>query len=98
MKHDAIPLVEPLANVARTTIILLGAVEGNQIASPVMKAFVQLFHRVCLHSYFARRPEGQDDYRRWLPIVAAARLSEGMTQLERWLTAQAQNVVRGGKS
>lgn len=82
----------PLADVARTTIILLGAAESNQIARLFMKAFVRLFHRVYLRSYFSLRPGGEHEYRHWLPIVAAARLSEGMPELESWLIAEARKV------
>jgi len=82
----------PLADVARTTIILLGAVAGHQVPSPFMQVFVRLFHMIYLHHYVELRPGGRDEYRRWLPIVAAARLSEGMPELENWLIEQAQRV------
>jgi uncharacterized protein (TIGR02172 family) len=82
----------PLADVARTTVILLGAAAGHQLTSPFMRAFVRLFHLIYLRHYFDLRPEGRDEYRRWLPIVAAARLSEGMPELESWLIEQARRV------
>ena len=46
-----------------------------------------------LRRYFALRPEGYEEYGRWLPIVAAARLSENIPELERWLLAQAEPVA-----
>jgi len=82
----------PLADVARTSVILLGAVEGGQIPSPFMRAFVRLFHGRYIHHYFRLRPGGMEEYHRWLPIVAAARLSEGMPELEAWLIRQAERV------
>jgi hypothetical protein len=33
-------------------------------------------------------PGGAGEHRRWLPVVAAARLSENIPELERWLLAQ----------
>jgi aminoglycoside phosphotransferase (APT) family kinase protein len=83
----------PLADVARTTIILLGAVESGQIRSLPTRALVRLFHAVYVRDYFSLRPEGREEYRRWLPIVAAARLSEGMPELTSWLISRAQEVA-----
>ena len=82
----------PLADVARTSIILLGAAENAQIPNPFLKLFVKSFHSVYLSLYFRLRPGGQDEYRRWLPIVAAARLDEGIREIEGWLLAQAKRV------
>ena len=82
----------PLADVARTTIISLGATESDQIASPLMKAFVRLFHAVYLRHYFSLRHGGEREYQRWLPIVAAARLSENIPELEKWLIAEARKI------
>jgi hypothetical protein len=79
-----------LADVARTSIILRGAVENKQLPDPFQRAFVSVFHTAYLRAYFRLRPGGKDEYRRWLPIVAAARLSENIKELEGWLLAQAQ--------
>jgi tRNA A-37 threonylcarbamoyl transferase component Bud32 len=82
----------PLADVARTSIILLGAVESGQVSNPILKSFVRAFHTVYLKEYFRLRPGGEEEYRRWLPIVAAARMSEGIQELEAWLREQAKNI------
>ncbi len=74
----------PLADVARTTILLLGAADC-QVSNLLIKDFIRLFHYIYLHSYFQLSPGGKQEYRCWLPIVAAARMSEGMQELERWL-------------
>ena len=83
----------PLADVARTSIIFLGAVESGQVSNPLMKAFVRAFHSAYLKEYFRLRPGGEDEYQRWLPIVAAARLTEGIKEIENWLIQQAQTVI-----
>ena len=83
----------PLADVARTSIILRGAAENAQIPNPLLKVFVKLFHSIYLRHYFHLRPGGQEEYRRWLPIVAAARLDEGIKELEPWLLEKAGNVA-----
>lgn len=80
----------PLADVARTTILLLGAASTDQLPSPFLKLFIRLFHARYLRHYFKLRPGGEQEYRRWLPIVAGARLSEQIPELESWLVAQTQ--------
>ena len=85
----------PLADVARTSIITLGAVASSQIPHPVLKVFVRVFHSAYLKHYFRLRPGGKDEYRRWLPVVAGARLNENIPELEKWLVGMAKKV---GKS
>lgn len=79
----------PLADVARTSILLRGAAATISIL-PV-RWLVNWFHDQYLQAYFA---EGGDQalYRSLLPVVAAARLSEGITELQDWLLKQAETV------
>lgn len=84
----------PLADVARTSIITLGAVSSSQISQPVLKVFVRVFHAAYLRHYFHLRPGGEEEYRRWLPIVAGARLNENIPELEKWLVEQAGKVEK----
>ncbi|HKY56340.1 MAG TPA: phosphotransferase, partial [Anaerolineales bacterium] len=79
----------PLADVARTTVIARGEAESGEIPNPFIKVLVNLFHSIYLRHYFRLRPGGEDEYRRWLPIVAGARLSEGIPELEKWLLERA---------
>lgn len=79
----------PLADVARTSIILLGAAASSQLPNPVIKTLVRFFHSEYLREYFRLHPHGQDEYKRWLPIVAGVRLAEGISELEGWLLEQA---------
>ena len=80
----------PLADLARTTILIRGAAESSQIGNIIEKAFVKTFHAEYIRHYFKLYPGGEQEYRRWLPIVAAARLSENIPELEKWLIAQAE--------
>jgi len=73
--------------------IALGAAASSQILNHTMKIFVRLFHAVYLRCYFQLRPGGEAKYSRWLPVVAAARLSENIPELERWLLEQAGTVL-----
>lgn len=82
----------PLADVARTSIITLGAAASSQIPNPILKVFVRVFHSAYLRQYFRLRPGGQEEYRRWLPVVAGARMSENIPELEKWLIGQARQI------
>lgn len=80
----------PLADVARTSIILQGLAAG-EISNPFLKQFARVFHAAYLRQYFHLRPQGREEFRRWLPIVAGARLSEDIQEIESWLVEQAGN-------
>ncbi len=83
-------LGNPLADLARTTIISLGAAETNQTQNQFLKFFFRVFHTIYIQRYFSILPGGENEYSRWLPIVAAARLSENIPELEEWLIAQVE--------
>jgi Ser/Thr protein kinase RdoA (MazF antagonist) len=83
----------PLADVARSTTIMMGAIASDQLSRLFMKACVRLFHAAYIRHYFCLCPEGEHEYRRWLPIVAAARLSENIPELEKWLVVEAQKIT-----
>lgn len=80
----------PLADLARTAIITMGAVEMNQLKNQFLNLFIRVFHRTYLQRYFSIHPGGKDEYALWLPIVAAARLSENIAGMEGWLIAQVE--------
>jgi len=82
-------LGNPLADVARSSILALGAAATSQIPNPFMKAIIRLFHDAYIRHYFDLCPGGEIEFRSWLPVVAAARLSEGIPELETWLVALA---------
>lgn len=78
----------PLADVARTSVLLLGA--ANSVPNPMLKAIVTWFHSVYLKRYFSLRKNGRTEYQLWLPVIAGARISEGISELESWLLQRAQ--------
>jgi aminoglycoside phosphotransferase (APT) family kinase protein len=82
----------PLADLARTSIIILGDLACRKKGIRE-KYFIHTFHGMYIRRYFMRRPGGKDEYRRWLPVVAAARLSEKIPGLENWLIAQVDTDV-----
>lgn len=99
----------PLADVARTSILLLGM--SATIGNPLIGWAVNWFHNLYLQEYFAQlnpfpaSPKfdwrssnleevsegrwGLSIYRAFLPIIAAARLAEGIPELQDWLLEQA---------
>lgn len=81
----------PLADVARTTVILRGAAATS--TNPILRYLIKTAHAVYLQEYFRLRPNGREEYNRWLPIVAAARLSEDIPELQAWLVEQAGKVL-----
>ncbi len=80
----------PLADVARTVIIMLGAAASEQAVSPLEKRFLRLFVKEYLNNYFKDKPQAKVEYARWLPVVAAARLSENIPEIQAWLVSLSQ--------
>jgi len=77
----------PLADVARTSVLALGAASTFK---PGMNLFIKLFHAAYLKEYFRSSPAGKNEYRKWIPIVAGARLDENIPELKAWLLRQAR--------
>ena len=82
-----------LADVARTSILAQGMVEVEPQFSQFQRFGLRILHAVYLRRYFQLHPGREDEYRRWLPIVAAGRLNEGITGWESWLLAQAGKLL-----
>jgi aminoglycoside phosphotransferase (APT) family kinase protein len=75
----------PLADVTRTSIIALGAGVSSQVLFYPVKVLIRMFQAVYLRTYFKLHPGGEAEYRRWLPVIAAARLCENIPELKSWL-------------
>ena len=76
----------PVADVARSSVLLLGAL-ASPLISRAQEAMIQCAHATYLERYFELRPEAQQQYEAWKPIVAAARLSEAVPGVQQWLMA-----------
>jgi len=102
--HNA-SLGNPLADLARTIIGTLGGIrtrqmrshnlsygtsKTSQIKNSLLKFIVRMSSPVYLNHYFKLCPGGEDECRRWLPIVAAARLSRNIPELEKMLIEQVE--------
>ena len=93
----------PLADVARTTNLALGLTQTSQMQRPflsygatktshIKNSLFQILGRISypayLNYYFKLCPGGETEYHRWLPIVAAARLSDNIPELEKMLIVE----------
>jgi Ser/Thr protein kinase RdoA (MazF antagonist) len=86
---DSATCGNPLADVARTAVLLAGVSKMSEMVTWREKLAARWCRRVYLGRYFKIRPGGEEECRAWRPIVAAARMSEGIPGLENWLRAQA---------
>jgi uncharacterized protein (TIGR02172 family) len=99
-------LGSPLADLARTTNLAFGLIHTRQVERPFLsygasllgrvknsfqQAFFRVFYPTYLEYYFELAPGGKDQYLRWLPIVAAARLADNIPELEKMLIEQVEN-------
>jgi uncharacterized protein (TIGR02172 family) len=80
----------PLADVARSSVILMGVGAPGSRATWVQKVMAGWYHRIYVRHYFRLRPGGEKEVRAWRPIVAAARMSEGIAEIQDWLLSQVQ--------
>ena len=81
----------PLADVARTSIMLLGSAATE--STWFLRYGIRILHTIYLRRYFQLRPGELNEYRRWLPIVAAGRLNEGIDEQKDWLLTQASKLL-----
>ncbi|MEM9777616.1 MAG: aminoglycoside phosphotransferase family protein, partial [Chloroflexota bacterium] len=79
-------LGNPLADLARSTILFIGGITGNEEPNPEFEALVTAFHDHYLYRYLelysadeAEQAAARAEYEQWLPIIAGARLCEGIT-------------------
>lgn len=80
----------PIADVARTSIILLEASQ-SEARSVIERTALSWLHHTYLKRYFRLNPGGEAQYRKWLPVVAAGRMSEGIDEIEGWLRTQVKD-------
>lgn len=67
----------PWTDVARTSLILnIGAKRAGRQVNPIIRMAIRLYHRTYLSRYHILRPDVKNEMNRWLPVIAAARLSE----------------------
>lgn len=67
----------PWADVARTSMLLtIGAKNAGKQVKPIVRLFISLYHQVYLKRYLSLIPDGGNELKKWMPVIAAARLDE----------------------
>jgi thiamine kinase len=84
----------PSADVARTSVLVEGGCAVDTSLSRLQRVMVRLAHRTYLNRYLRGRPGKEAEYMRWRPIIAAARMSEGIEELQDWLGRFVQAELR----
>lgn len=82
----------PLADVARTSVLILGHLE-LKVTEEFVKAWVRLFHQTYLEAYFEPDPGAMSEYEEWLLVMTAARLADGIEEEQEWLLEQIRQEV-----
>lgn len=68
---------DPWTDVARTCLLLtVGPKGAGDLMSPMIKIAIALYYRTYRSRYHSLVPDRQKQVERWLPLIAAARLSE----------------------
>jgi uncharacterized protein (TIGR02172 family) len=98
----------PLADLARSTNLAFGFIKTSQSERPflsygsskigqIKNSLLQFFCNICypvyINHYFKLCLSDRDEYLRWLAIIAAARLSDNIPELEEMLISQVENYL-----
>ena len=54
---------------------------------------IHISSRFYLRRYFQLCPGGEEEYHRWLPIIAAARLADNIPEFEKMLIEQVERCL-----
>lgn len=84
----------PMADLARSSILFMGHIAITPCSSAVRCA-MELFQSTYLDICMQEMNVDPDEYAMWLPIIAAARLGEGIPEFQDWLMEQARVGVTG---
>ncbi|HSL42876.1 MAG TPA: aminoglycoside phosphotransferase family protein [Anaerolineales bacterium] len=69
----------PWTDAARTSLILsIGARAAGKQVNPMIRMAIRLYHRTYINQYCAHMSKGSNELQRWMPVIAAARLSENI--------------------
>jgi uncharacterized protein (TIGR02172 family) len=98
----------PLADLGRTTNAIMAFLKTNQvrraflsygksrfsrIKNSLLQIVVRITYPIYLRRYFQLRPGSEEEYQRWLPIVAAARLVDEIPELDGMLIEQVEKYL-----
>ena len=78
----------PVADVVRSSVLIEGAVAAMPSIRRRHREVLRWMHAIYRRHYFRLCPDAQQQAAAWWPIIAAARTSENIAELQEWLLAQ----------
>lgn len=84
----------PAADLARSSLLFLSYIATTLLSAELQQA-LRHFHQTYLDCYLEAAPARRDEYRRWFPLMAAARLCEGIEEQNDWLHQQVREGLAG---
>ena len=84
----------PAADLARSSLLFLGHIATYPLSAELQQA-LRHFHQIYLDCYLEAAPARRDQYRCWFPLMAAARLCEGIHEQNEWLLQQVREGLAG---
>jgi len=83
----------PMADLARSSVLVMGELAIPGLTTSFERLVLGCGQRAYRRRYGQLHPAGNEEHDAWLPIIAAARLSEGIEELTPWLREQAERVL-----
>lgn len=80
-------------NQIRREFLSYGKSRWSQVKNSLFRTIVRITYPLYLRRYFQLRPGGQEEYQRWLPIIAAARLVDEIPELDGMLIEQVEKYL-----
>lgn len=80
-------------NQIRREFLSYGKSRLSQVKNSLFRTIVRITYPVYLRRYFQLRPGRQDEHKRWLPIIAAARLVDEIPELDGMLIEQVEKYL-----
>lgn len=69
----------PWTDVARTSLILsIGAAAAKDKVHPIIRMAIRMYRRSYRAHYLEQMPDADNEMKRWMPVIAAARLNENI--------------------
>lgn len=80
-------------NQVRRAFLSYGKSRFSQVKNSLFRTIIRITYPVYLRRYFQLRPGSKEEYRRWIPIIAAARLIDEIPELDSMLIEQVEKYL-----
>ena len=78
-------------NQVRRAFLSYGKSRWSQVKNSLLRIIVRITYPIHLRRYFQLRPGSEEEYQRWLPNIAAARLVDEIPELDSFLIEQVES-------